>query len=64
MWVVAYEDLPLLLLVQNGSVECVCVCVCVCVCLCVCVCVCIFVFVCNTLSLCLGATCVVFTDKF
>ena len=49
MWVVVYEDL-----VQNGSVECVCVCVCVFV----------FVFVCNTMSLCLEATCVVFTDKF
>ena len=53
MWVVVYEDL-----VQNGSVECVCVCVCVCLC------VCVFVFVCNTMSLCLEATCVVFTDKF
>ena len=50
MWVVVDEDL-----VQNDSVERVCVCVCVCVC---------FVFVCNAMSLCLEATCVVFTDKF
>ena len=56
MWVVVYEDLLLLLLVQNGSVECVCVCDCVLVS--------VVVFVCNTMSLCLEATCVVFTDKF
>ena len=35
-----------------------------CVCWRVCVCARVFVFVCNTMSLCLEATCVVFTDKF